>query len=350
MKNAMKRSLVLTVAGALALSLTACSDGAGQATGSDGDTADFPSGTIELVVPYGPGGANDRVARQIAAIAEAEGIVNEPIVVTNVPGAATQSGIRQVADADPDGHTLLVHHNAMVTAGVLGQLPEDLHWSDALIPVNQMLSTPLTFAVPADSPWQTIEDLFGDVADPSADQVAFGFPGVNGPQAFAFESVIAAMSEGGTEMTNLNRVYLEGGAEVKTASLSGTIDVVPGITMDTVPDALGGSYRILAVVADDRLESLPDVPTLAETEFPTPQGSNGALEMAVWAPAGTSDDVVQRLDEILQAVYETDAWLEFVEENAAVGMYRSGDEVVEVYEAYETAVTEVLPVMEEING
>jgi tripartite-type tricarboxylate transporter receptor subunit TctC len=345
----MKRSFLLAACAAFVLS--GCS-GVNESPGSATDAAasEFPAGTIELVVPYGPGGANDRVARKIAAIAESEGIVDKPIIVTNIEGAATQSGIGRVANSEPDGYTLLVHHNAIVTAALLGQLPEDLHWQKALVPVAQVLSTPLTFAVLADSKWETIEDLFDDVADPSADQVAFGFPGVNAPQTFAFESVIAAMRESGTATENLNRVYLEGGAQVKTALLSGTIDVVPGITLDTVPDTLGGTYRILAIVADERLESLPDVPTLAETEVPSPQKSNGALEMVVWAPYGTPDNVVQRLNEILRAVYETEAWQEFVAENSAVAVFRSGDEVAAVFESYEEAMTAVLPAMKQIGG
>lgn len=333
----MKRSHLLPLGAALALSLAA----AGCAESTDEKGAAFPSETIELVIPYGPGGANDRVARKIANIATEEGIVDQSIIVTNVPSAATQAGIRQVASAQADGHKLLVHHNAMVAASVLGQLPDELYWQDALVPVAQMLSTPLTFAVPADSPYESMEDLFEAAASDEA--IAIGLPGMNAPQTFAFETVVAAYEGEVGPVPAFNRVFLEGGAEVKTASLSGTVAVVPGITMDTVPDAKGGLYRILAVVADERLDVLADVPTLAETGLPSPS-SDGALEMVVWAPAGTPDDVVAELERILAAVYETEAWQQFViEENSAVAVWRTGDEVHEAFRTYEEAITAVLP-------
>lgn len=336
----MKKFFPLFLTAVLVLSaLGACSKNAAP--------AEFPSDEITLVVPYGPGGANDKVARMIASIAQDKGFVKKPMIVTNISGAATKSGIIEVANSDPDGYTLLVHHNALITAGVLDQLPEELRWNTAFRPVAQVMETPLTFAVLADSRWQTMQELFDEVAA-NPGTVKFGFPGINAPQSFAFQTVVSGMAEQGTDL-KAHLVYFEGGSAVKTAHFGKTVDVVPGITMDTVPEALGGMYRILSVVSESRLEALPDVPTLAEAGYPMPLESDGALRMVVWAPKDTPDDVVNRLEEILRQVCETEEWKEFIASNSAVEMFRSADEVRDVFAADEEAALKVLPLIQNEN-
>lgn len=319
--------------------LTGCSK---ETAGAD---SNFPEKEINLVIPYGPGGANDRAARAIAAIAQEKGFISKPMIVTNISGAATKSGISTVAKAEPDGYTLLVHHNALITAGVLGQLPEDLQWQNSLRPIAQVLETPLTFAVLKESKWNTMKDLFDDIiANP--DSIKFGFPGINAPQSFAFQNVINEMAAKGSEV-KVHPVYFEGGNAVKTAHLGGTVDVVPGITMDTVPEAVGGVYRILSVVSKEKIEALPDVPTLAEAGYPMPEGFDGALRMVVWAPKETPDEVVNKLEEILKKVYETQEWKDFIKQNSAISVFRSASEVEKVFKADEEAALKVVPSLKE---
>ena len=305
--------------------------------------ADFPEKEINLIIPYGPGGANDRAARMVASIAQEKGFIKKAMIVTNIAGAGTKTGISTVAKADPNGYTLLVHHNALITANLLKQLPEDLKWQNSLRPVAQVLETPLTFAVLQESRWRTIQDLFSEIiANPGS--IKFGFPGINAPQSFAFQTVVLGMAEKGIDL-KIHPVYLEGGGAVKTAHFGGTVDVVPGITMDTVPEANGGMYRILSVVSDGRLEMLPDVPTLAEAGYPMSTETNGALRMVVWAPKDTPDEIVAKLEEILRKVCETQEWKKFINDNAAVTIFRTAAEVEEVFSTDEEAYIKVLPAL-----
>lgn len=308
------------------------------------DAAAFPTKEIRLIVPYGPGGASDRTARMIASIAQKNDLIKQPIVVTNIAGAATKQGLGTVAKAEPDGYTLLLHHNAFITAGVLGQLEPELQWQTGFRPVAQVLETPLTLAVLEKSRWKTVKDLFDEIgAQPG--KVKFGFPGVNAPQSFAFQAVLSEMSRAGTRL-RVHPVYLEGGAAVKTAHLGGTVDVVPGITMDTVPEAKAGVYRILAVVADKRLQALPDVPTLAEAGYPTPPNGAGALRMIVWAPKGTPDPIVARLQGLLDQVYKSKEWVEFAQQMSAVAVFRTPAEVSKVFAVDEKVAQEALPAIQ----
>lgn len=325
------------------ITLAALAGGAATAQAQPAAQA-FPTKELRLIVPYGPGGASDKAARMIASIAQKKELIKQPIVVTNIAGAATKAGLGAVAKADPDGHTLLLHHNAFITAGALGQLEPELTWQKGFRPVSQLLETPLTLAVLEKSRWKTTKELFDEIAQHPG-KIKFGFPGINAPQSFAFHGVMSEMAKTGKKL-RVHPIYLEGGAAVKTAHLGGVIDVVPGITMDTVPEAKAGVYRILAVVAEKRIESLPDVPTLAEAGYPAPPNGAGALRMIVWAPKSTPDAVINRLNAILEQVYKTKEWSEFAQQMSAVPVYRKADEVVKVFTSDEKIALEALPAIQ----
>ena len=325
----------------LAIVLSLIGTGTALAQGSTDAARAFPTKEIRLVVPYGPGGASDKTARMIAAIAQKNDLIKQPIVVTNVAGAATKSGLGMVAKGEADGYTLLLHHNAFITAGVLGQLEPELTWQKGFRPIAQLLETPLTIAVLDKSRWKTTKDLFDEIAAQPG-KIKFGFPGVNAPQSFAFQAVLGEMSKAGKKL-RVHPVYFEGGAAIKTAHLGGVIDIVAGITMDTVPEAKAGVYRLLAVVADKRLEALPDVPTLAEAGYPTPPNGSGALRMIVWAPTNTPDAIVAGLQVILEKVFKSKEWVEFAQQMSAVAVYRTPDEVAKVFTMDEKIALEALP-------
>lgn len=293
--------------------------------------AAYPTKEINLVIPYDAGGANDRCARMISSISEQQDLTDVSIIVSNISGAGTKIGISAVVKAEPDGYTLLVHHNAMVTAAALGQFEDDLQWQNGLRPIAQILETPLTFAVLADSRWATMQELVNEIiAKPG--EIKFGFPGINSPQAFAFQNIISAFAEQGMSL-DVHYVYYEGGSAVKAALLNGEIDVMPGITMDTVPSTVDGLYRILSVVTENRLEALPDVPTFSECGYAMPSTTDGALRMCVWAPKNTPDSVVEYLENFLKTIYNTEEWQAFIAENSAIAVYRTADEVKEIFTA-----------------
>ncbi|MBR0161938.1 MAG: tripartite tricarboxylate transporter substrate binding protein [Oscillospiraceae bacterium] len=323
----MKKQVVWLLALALMLSvLVGCG-----AQSAEKQADPYPSKEITLVIPYDAGGANDRCARLIASINEQQNLTGVSVIVSNISGAGTKNGISSVVKSDPNGYTLLVHHNAMVTAAALGQLEDELQWQNGLRPIAQILETPLTFAVLAESRWATMQDLVNEILEKPG-EVKFGFPGINSPQAFAFQNIISAFAAQGMNL-DVHYVYYEGGSAVKTALLNGEIDVMPGITMDTVPSTKDGLYRILSVVTNNRLEALPDVPTFAECGYEMPSTTDGALRMVVWAPKNTPDDVVAYLENFLQTIYNTEEWQAFIAENSAIAVYRTADEVKEVFTA-----------------
>lgn len=297
----------------------------------------FPTREIRIVVPYGPGGASDQAARQIAAIVAKYGWINQPIVVTNMAGAATKDGIGHVATSRPDGHTLLLHHNAFVTGEVLEQLTGNLTWSRGFAPVAGILESPMTLTVLAKSPWQTSGELLADVRRRPG-EIIFGFPGINVPSYFGTRALLGELGLDGA----IHEVFFEGGAATKAAHLGGQVDVVPAWTMDSVPEARSGLFRILAVASETRLSVLPETPTFAEAGLPMPNlGAGMALRLGVWAPRNTPATVLDELERLIAKVVETEEWQEFAASLGAVARFRTADEVREIFQAETEAFGEI---------
>lgn len=339
----MKRKAML--AAMLLTAIVVAVSATGSQEGASDTAASFPEKEIRVVVPYSPGGASDKTARKFASVADGNDRLPEPIVVTNIPGAGANNGLQAVATAQPDGYTVLLHHNVFITMELLGQMPESIEWDKGFEPIAQVLETPLTIAVLADSRWETLEDLFDEIeANPGEIKVAF--PGVGSPQSFGFQALLREYEQETGRKLEIHPIYLEGGAAVKTAHLGGVVDVVPGITMDTVPEHKAGTYRILAVASESRLPALPEVPTIREAGYPMPVSAGGmSLRMSLWAPAGTPAEITGFLGDLAQEIVATGEWEEFAESLAAVVVYRNPEQLGDVFQTDSDVLEPVVPII-----
>lgn len=320
--------------------------GAVMAQGATGKEA-FPNREIRFIVPYSAGGASDRTARQLAFLVDKLKLLDYPIVVTNIPGAGTMEALNEVVRSEPDGHTLLLHHNVFITQELLGTIDDRLTWHEGFEPVAQVLETPLTIAVLKESRWEKLADLFTEIEE-NPGEIKFGIPGVATPQSFGLQALLYAYKQKTGIELKIHPVYYEGGAATRTALLQGEIDVTPGISMDTVPDAKSGLCRILAVGTNIRIPSLPDVPTIEEEGFPMPLDAGGqSLRMAVWAPKGTSVEIISTLSELLKHIVETDEWRDYANSIAAIPIFRNSQELRRVFQSDAEALRPVVSLIKE---
>jgi tripartite-type tricarboxylate transporter receptor subunit TctC len=123
----------------------------------------WPSKPIRFIVPFGPGGANDLVARAVAEFASKQ--LGQPIIIENKPGAGSVTGSDIVAKATPDGYTFLTPAGGVITNPMIK--PKMPYAEGDLVPVAMMAVSPSIVVVPADSP---IKDLKGLVAASKAGQ------------------------------------------------------------------------------------------------------------------------------------------------------------------------------------
>ncbi|CAB3902335.1 MAG: tripartite tricarboxylate transporter substrate binding protein [Achromobacter sp.] len=274
MKRALRFSPLL-----LALALAACGNPPSGDTPAD---AAYPGRPITIVVTFPPGGGTDLLARRLGASLQEQ--FGQPVVVENRPGASGNIGARIVAEAPPDGYTLLmVNSSFAINPGVyrnLGFAPK----RDFAAVIN-VAFVPSVFVVPAASPLRTLDDARN--AARRDHPLAFASCGNGTPQHLAGEMLARASG------AVLQHVPYKGCGPALTGVASGQVGMGVVTASSAAPLIAAGKLRALAVTSPQRSPLLPTVPTVAE------QGVAGyALDQwhGLLAPAATPPAVIAKLN------------------------------------------------------
>jgi tripartite-type tricarboxylate transporter receptor subunit TctC len=262
--------------GALAAGLLFCI-GAAQAQ-------DYPARPVRLVVPFGSGGPTDVAARLVAQIAQSE--LGATIVVENRPGAGGATGSKSVANAEPDGYTLLVGTSA--TLAVVPALMKNPGYDPvkSFAAVAKVADSTTVMIVPANFPANSIKE-FVAYAKANPGRLSYASAGAGNQTQLAAELLKA---RAGIEAIH---VPYKSGAEMVTAVLSEQVQFTfPDISI-LIPLIRDHKVKALAVTSARRHPQLPDVPTLLESGIPD-------FAITFWsgvvAPAGTPAAIVSKLN------------------------------------------------------
>ncbi len=253
-------------------------------------SAAYPEKPIKLVVSFPPGSGTDTNARYAAKkLSERIGV---PVMVENRPGANSFIAAEAVVNAQPDGYTLLLASNSPVTTNVVmfKKLPYDP--VKQLSPIAKLAYGPMALAVKADSPFKTVKDLV-DEATKNPNSLNYG--GGSASYRIATELFLA--------QNGIKAEYIpyKGAAPALTDLAGGHVDFVFADLGAVIPFAQGGTMRILAVTDDQRVKSVPDVPTLQEEGTPNYYMINWT---AAFAPAGTPQSIIDTLSEHFVEIYK----------------------------------------------
>ena len=238
---------------------------------------------MKIVVGYTPGGSNDVLARVVAK--HLQDTWKQSFIVENKPGASGQIGADTGAKAAPDGYTLVVIPNDVLTVQphMYPKFPFD-PIAD-LQPVATLGTVPIALVVNANSPIKSVAELIA-AAKAKPGTLNYASSGAGGPQHMSAEMFMLLT---GTKMVH---VPYKGNAPAITDLLGGQVDVLFSPINSALPHIKAGKLRALAVASDKRIASLPDVPTLAEAGVP---GYKSEIWIALFAPAKTPKDVVDKL-------------------------------------------------------
>lgn len=255
----------------------------------------WPAHPVRIIVPYGPGGAVDVATRKIAQkLTEQTG---QSFIVENKPGATGTIGVNYVAQAKPDGYTLVANDT---TYSLLPYIFKKLPFDPAhdLQPVAAFLFAPMALAVNADSPYKSLSDLLAK-AKAAPGTVKFGSGGPGTTPHFAAEGLAIAAH------VKFMHIPFKGAAEATQALLGHVIDFQFASTTGIMGPVQGGNLRLLAVSGDTRLAVLPEVPTFAQAGV---KDFHGVVNWTgLWAPKGTPPAVMSRLQsEIAKAMASSD--------------------------------------------
>jgi tripartite-type tricarboxylate transporter receptor subunit TctC len=298
------------VVGAAALALTAC-DGVSTSTGGGGgETEEYPSGTVEMLVGASAGGSSDLISRAVS-----QGLSDSlggTFPVINREGANGAIAAAEVASAEPDGSTIAIQNASLFAITPLAVGEDEVTSIDDFDVVHGISRDDYVMVTSGG----TYADL--DAVKAATETVTYGTTGVGtGAQVSCALLLGSAGVEG-------EAVPFDGGAPALTAVLGGQVDTACLQVGEAVENIESGKLVPLTVFSPERIAYLPDVPTAQE------QGLD--VEVAQYrfltVPKGTPDDVKDRLVEGLQATFESEDYQSFNEQNSLTPMEIPGDEVV----------------------
>ncbi|MGD9711530.1 MAG: Bug family tripartite tricarboxylate transporter substrate binding protein [Thermomicrobiales bacterium] len=298
---------------AIALSLTAIfAVPAGIVSTSGGralaqDACDYPSETLQIMAPAAPGGGWDTTAREIQRVL-GEGVVDQSVEVFNVEGAGGTIGLAQlVSDNGGDPHTLMVMGMVMIGAIGLNQADVGL---DTVTPIARLTGEYEVIVVPADSEFQTLDDLIAAFQeDPGAISWAGGSAG--GTDHILIGLIAQAV---GVEPTAINYIPYSGGGEALAAILGGQVSAGVSGLGEWQDQIIAGELRALAISAPAAESGSGEMatPTAEELVIPTLQEQGVDVELANWrgivAPPDLSEEQTACIVEMVQQMHDSEEW------------------------------------------
>lgn len=287
--------------------------------------ADYPERAVTMIVPFAAGGGTDVTARTVEPFLEK--YLGGDIVVENVPGGSGELGATRIAEAEPDGYTIgwMNVTNTMANAYARETAYET---PGSFEPIANVVFDAAMVVVHPDSQFESFEDLL-EYAKENPGELTFATSGVSSDSHL---NLLMLHQESEARLTH---VPFEGGAASRAALLGGHVDVLSSTRSEVQPYQEEGEVRILAAWTEDRLEPLPDVPTLKEHGLELTSGSWRGLV----APAGTPKEIVDQLAEAIEQTVNDPAFQEKSEEIRLGLEYMDADEYLDFLTQWDKRLT-----------
>jgi len=256
----------------------------------------FPSKPIRLLIGYSPGGGMDSLARLLSP--RLSEILNVPVVIENKPGASELLASQPVMHAPPDGYTLWFG-----SAGAMVQGPAvrtDLRYNPVkdFTPIALIADGEAIVMARKQAPGATLKDIVA-YSKVHQGKVTYGSAGVGSGSHLLMEYM--------TTLSGASMLHIpyKGEAEATRDAMGGNVDVVLAMVQTAVPLIKAGKLTPLAVTGTERLKSMPELPTVAESGVPGLEAVGTYTFYAVMGPAGLPSDVVKRLNDAFNKAVST---------------------------------------------
>jgi len=327
----MRRLALVIVAASAAITLASCSS---TDTGGDGgDAASTEVTDVQIIVPAEPGGGWDQTGRSISQVLTGEKIV-DTAPVTNIGGAGGTVGLASLAN-EKDPHTLMV--TGLVMVGAVETNAAQNRMEDTT-PIARLTEEPLVVVVPADSEYDTLEDLVDDIVENGQDVSVTGGSAGGADHILAGLLLEEAGLSGAEIGESLNYIPNSGGGEAVALILGNNASAgISGIG-EFVEHIDAGTMKALAVSSAEPAANLPDVPTITE------EGYDVVLTnwRGLLAPTGISDGDRDALIDTVTEMHDSEAWTTELETRGWADAFLTGDEFSTFLEGNITEVTTTL--------
>lgn len=292
----------------------------------------FPDKALQIMAPANPGGGWDTTARLLAQTMTDAGVSPVPVEVFNVPGAGGTVGLAQLVSQNAgDPYTIMMMGRVMVGSILTNQAPVTLAETT---PLARLTAEYEIIVVPADSPYQTMADLVAAFqANPQS--IAWAGGSAGGTDHILVGQIAQAV---GVAPEGINYIAYSGGGEAAASILGNQVAAgVSGIG-EWADFIQSGEMRALAVSSGERLEALPDVPTLVES------GVDVVLlnwRGVVGPPNMSEEDVAWWIEALTRAV-ESEQWQTILANNGWDNVFQTGDEFAATLQEDDAVIGEVL--------
>lgn len=253
--------------------------------------AAFPEKPIKVIVPFGAGGNTDGLARMFQKSLQEEKLLEQPLVIINVPGAGGSIGARRVKDAEPDGYTLLLMHIALLSGEASGLI--DFGYKD-FEPVAATADSCIVSTVMEDAPWKTLPELLA-AAREKPDTI------IHGANLGAVNHMAGLMLEEASPGSKFRFVQIGGGA-ANFKAMKGGHTQVAHFTLAEWASFRAGGVKALAYMYPERHPDVPDLPTAKELGYDI----EFCLQNWWFAPKGTPRAAIDHLAAALQKSMASD--------------------------------------------
>lgn len=275
----------------------------------------YPSKPVTVVVPFPPGGVADIAARALAPVLERD--LKQSVIIVNKPGAGGSLGAGAVANAKPDGYTMLMALASISTNPEqerINKRPAPFQLNQ-LTPIARISMEQMMLAVRADSPYQDVKDIVADAMKrPGA--VSYASSGIYGVYHVATDMFSHA------SQIKLNHIPYGGGAPALLALLSGDVDFGLVTRSVGVSHLQSGKLRPLAAWGAERWKDYPSVPTIKEAGYDV----DYQLWSGLFVPAGTPLTVQKTLREAVRIAAGNEQFKKTLESQNASAAYMDAPE------------------------
>ena len=256
--------------------------------------ADYPTRPITLVVPYTPAGGVDAMARVVAMkLSEA---LKQQVVVENRPGGGGTIGTRAVMRATPDGYTLLLGHTGTISINPSLYVNQHMDPRKDFAPIGLIASMPVALLAHPSFPAKTVAEVIA-LAKKEPGKLNVGTSPLG---TGSYMSAELFKAEAGVDVTI---IPYKGTAPVMNDLIGGHVPFAFGVLPPALGNIQAGKLRAIAVTSPKRFSLLPDVPTFDESGMP---GFDAVLHYGLLAPAGTPQEIVDKLSAELRKLVDTD--------------------------------------------
>jgi tripartite-type tricarboxylate transporter receptor subunit TctC len=295
----------------------------------------YPSRPVTFVNPFPPGGAVDVVMRPFAAVLEP--LLKQPVLIETKAGAAGAVGGQFVANAKPDGYTLLAHLPSLAgfeaVDKLFGRVPKFTRAN--FIPIARLTEGPLVLVVNDQQPYKTLKELVDDLKK-TPNKLTFSSSGLYGALHLPTALFMKAAGD----------LPTAGGGPALNAILGNNSQVLVSSIAAASAQMKAGKLRALASYSPKRASALPNVPTLRELGYD--------VEFSIWvglfAPKGTPDAVVTRLRAETKKVAASEQFKKAIGNIGDVIDYQDQPDFAKFWDAYAKRVEGAVQLIGKISG